>query len=314
MRAATKIIFFDDNGEKFFGEGPGQLLREIEAKGSLRAAAGSMGMAYTKALTILKNAESALGFPLVIRVAGGRSGGGSQLTEAGKAWLERYEAYRSACIQANSELYQQFFPQHEKAFAVDRDQSFGNAGCVIMASGFSKRFGENKLMADFHGKPLIGWILDATEGLFTRRVVVTRHEAVAELCKEREIPVIVHDLPYRSDTVRLGVEAVGDVDRCMFCPGDQPLVSKDTVASLLLRAADQPESIWRTCCDGIPGSPVVFPKWAFPELRTLPEGKGGGAVIKRYPEKIALLQISNPLELRDADTPEDLENLRRCLL
>ena len=31
---------------------------------------------------------------------------------------------------------------------------------------------------------------DATEGLFVRRVVVTRHESVAELCKEREIPKI----------------------------------------------------------------------------------------------------------------------------
>ena len=62
MRAVTKIIFFDDSGEKFFGEGPCRLLTAVEETGSLRAAALSMGMAYSKALKLVKNAEAALGF------------------------------------------------------------------------------------------------------------------------------------------------------------------------------------------------------------------------------------------------------------
>ena len=111
MRAVTKIMIFDDNGEKFFGEGPAQLLHRIEEKGSLRAAAISMEMAYTKALNIIKHAEKALGLPLVIRTTGGKSGGGSQLTPEGKEWLERYEAYRDACLEANRRLYMEFFPQ-----------------------------------------------------------------------------------------------------------------------------------------------------------------------------------------------------------
>lgn len=111
MKAVTKIIFFDQNGEKFFGEGPARLLHGIEEKGSLRAAALSMGMAYTKALTMIKNAENALGFQLVIRTTGGKSGGGSILTKQGKEWLEKYEAYRNACLQANSKLYLEFFPE-----------------------------------------------------------------------------------------------------------------------------------------------------------------------------------------------------------
>ena len=111
MKVVTKIIFFDDQGEKFFGEGPARLLRGIAEKGSLRAAALSMEMAYTKALTIIKNAEKALGFPLLIRSTGGKSGGGSKLTDQGKEWLERYEAYRNACLQANHQLYLEFFPQ-----------------------------------------------------------------------------------------------------------------------------------------------------------------------------------------------------------
>ena len=111
MKAVTKIIFQDDNGEKFFGEGPARLLRGIEEKGSLRAAALSMGMAYTKALSLIKHAETALGVPLVIRTTGGKSGGGSTLTKEGKEWLSKYEAYRDACLQANRTLYLEFFPQ-----------------------------------------------------------------------------------------------------------------------------------------------------------------------------------------------------------
>ena len=111
MKAVTKIIFLDENGEKFFGEGPWQLLCAVEETGSLRQAAMSMGMAYTKALKLIKNAEKALSFSLIDRAAGGKDGGGSRLTPNGKEWLGKYEAYRKACIQANSRLYSEFFPQ-----------------------------------------------------------------------------------------------------------------------------------------------------------------------------------------------------------
>ena len=111
MKAVTRIIFLDDQGEKFFGEGPFRLLCAVEETGSLRAAAMSMNMAYTKALKVLKNAEAALGFPLTARTTGGKDGGGSQLTPEGKEWITRYEAYRNACIQANRQLYLEFFPE-----------------------------------------------------------------------------------------------------------------------------------------------------------------------------------------------------------
>ena len=41
--------------------------------GSLRAAAMSMGMAYTKALAIMRRAEKNLGFPLTARRIGGKA-------------------------------------------------------------------------------------------------------------------------------------------------------------------------------------------------------------------------------------------------
>ena len=111
MRAVTKIIFNTEQGEKFFGDGPAMLLRAVEEKGSLRAAAISMNMAYTKALKLMKNAEEALGFQLTERTTGGKDGGGSSLTPEGKEWLTRYEDYRDACVRANKELYMEYFPE-----------------------------------------------------------------------------------------------------------------------------------------------------------------------------------------------------------
>lgn len=109
MKAITRILFLDDNGNKFFGEGPCRLLRGVEETGSLRSSAAREGMAYTKALKLLHHAEEALGFPLTQRAAGGRDGGGSVLTKEGKEWLRAYEAYRNACVASNRQLYLDFF-------------------------------------------------------------------------------------------------------------------------------------------------------------------------------------------------------------
>lgn len=111
MKSITRITLVDDTGQKFFGEGPARLLHAVEETGSLRSAAASMEMAYTKALKILKNAEKVLGFALTIRVTGGKNGGGSILTPEGKEWLKRYESYRDACMEANLKLYLEFFPE-----------------------------------------------------------------------------------------------------------------------------------------------------------------------------------------------------------
>ena len=189
------------------------------------------------------------------------------------------------------------------------DMVTGSLGCVIMASGLGKRFGSNKLLADFHGEPLICRAFDATEGIFSRRIVVTRHEEVALLCKNRGIEVIFHDLPYRSDTVRLGLDAVGNVEGCLFCPGDQPLLRRETVLSIAQAAVKEKNLIWRAAFGDTPGSPVLFPKWTFPELLHLPEGKGGNYLAKKYPEQVRTVPVRDEHELKDIDTPEDLDRL-----
>jgi molybdenum cofactor cytidylyltransferase len=219
----------------------------------------------------------------------------------------------AAVVRKQALPFLQGLCRRSDVFLVDLDQPFGHISCVIMASGLGKRFGENKLMADFHGQPLILRALAATDGIFEKRVVVTRHADVAELCRRQGVDTILHDLPHRNDTVRLGLEAVGDRDTeiCAFCPGDQPLLRQETLVSLALAAQNEPRDIWRIDFEGTPGAPVLFPRWTFPELVDLPEGKGGGWVARKYPSQVRTVSARDAFELMDVDTPEDLTRLLR---
>lgn len=202
------------------------------------------------------------------------------------------------------------------AWVIDLDRPFGNTGCVIMASGLGKRFGGGKLLAPLGDRSLIDRVLDATETGFSRRVVVTRDAGVEALCLARGVPCLRHDLPLRSDTVRLGLEFLardGSLDACAFFPGDQPLVSAETVQTLLLAAAHIPGAIWRLGYGQQAGAPVFFPASLFGELRTLPAGRGGGAVAAARPELVRVLPALSPAELRDVDTPADLAELEALL-
>ncbi|MDO4187362.1 MAG: LysR family transcriptional regulator [Lachnospiraceae bacterium] len=109
MKALTRLLFVNDRNEKFFGEGPYRLLRGVERSGSLRATALEMGMSYTKALKLITNAEKELGFKFTTRVVGGKSGGGSCLTDEGRAWLDKYEQYRDSCLKETERIYHEYY-------------------------------------------------------------------------------------------------------------------------------------------------------------------------------------------------------------
>ena len=68
--------------------------------------------------------------------------------------------------------------------------------------------------------------------------------------------------------------------------------------------------IWRTSYGGVPGAPVLFPSWAFDELRSLPRGKGGGFVTKTHEECVRTIEVLNEWELFDVDTRDDLQQLQ----
>ena len=184
--------------------------------------------------------------------------------------------------------------------------------CVLMASGLSRRFGSDKLMADFGGEPLIARAVKATEGLFDVRIVVTRSAAAAAWAKTHGLAVLFHAEPDRADAIRLGLALTDTADGVLFCPCDQPLLRRETVAALRDGFAAAPQCIWRPAFDGVPGAPVLFPRWAYPELTALQKG-GGRAVLARHPDSVRTVLAQSAAELSDADTPEALAALARTL-
>lgn len=187
-------------------------------------------------------------------------------------------------------------------------------GCVIMASGMARRFGSNKLLHDFHGEPIMVRILRSMkESAVDYPVVVTRHPEVVEICKNEGIPAILHDLPKRSDTVRLGMEYLLELhpglEGMMFAASDQPCLKAASITALCDAFLESPEHIFRLSCGDTVGNPVLFPRAVFAELLNLPEGKGGGAVVKRHPDLVRLVQVCDERELIDVDTPEILQQL-----
>ena len=187
-------------------------------------------------------------------------------------------------------------------------------GLVIMASGLGKRFGGNKLMADLNNKPIIRWILDATENLFDKRVVITRSNEVKTLCESLNVDCVVHELPNKNDTVRLGISSLmDDVEYCFYIPGDQPLISQKTIVKLINEAKNNSDRIIRASYEDTVGAPVGFPKSQFNELLNLPEGKGGNWLTNKYQELVLSVSVNNEYELWDVDTVDDLERVKNII-
>lgn len=94
---------------KCFGPGVAMLLRRVERLHSLRAAAMDMDMAYSKAWTILREAEQGLGVKLLHSTTGGRNGGGAVLTEEGRAILAAFDAYEQELKGIGERLFPRYF-------------------------------------------------------------------------------------------------------------------------------------------------------------------------------------------------------------
>ncbi|MCI2056111.1 MAG: LysR family transcriptional regulator [Oscillibacter sp.] len=88
----TVRLYTDDN-ERCFGPGIATLLHRVEEHHSLRAAAASMGMAYSKAWRIIRTAEDVFGCKLLASTIGGKNGGGAHLTPQAEKLLSAYDAY-----------------------------------------------------------------------------------------------------------------------------------------------------------------------------------------------------------------------------
>ena len=303
MEPRTFSFLIDGEGRRFFGPGPLALLAGVRTTGSLSASAKAMGMSYTKAMRILHDAERALGFPLTVRSIGGEKGGSSSLTPEGEDFLNRYEAWRQGVAAAANAGFSAAFAGVGGVLRL---------GCVVMANGEATRFGRQKLVEPLRGRAVVSHTLDALVSPRLDVVVSTRWERVRAVCEARHVTSVEPAGALQSQTIRAGVEALGERAGYLFVQGDQPLLSSSSVEALLDEFAAHPACVARLAWQGKAGSPVIFPGNLRKALLGLEGDVGGGELLRRNPDLAAatrLVEARTAAELDDIDTPSDLERV-----
>ena len=101
------VRLFSD--EKCFGPGVAQLLHRVQELHSLRAAAMSMNMAYSKAWRIIKRSEELTGCKLLLSRTGGAHGGGACLTQDAEQILSDFTAFRKEVDTEIEKAFKKYF-------------------------------------------------------------------------------------------------------------------------------------------------------------------------------------------------------------
>lgn len=176
---------------------------------------------------------------------------------------------------------------------------------ILMAAGIGRRFGSNKLLAPFHGRPLweYAWerAVEAKKELGIQVLMVSGYQP---LLQAPEVIPVCNDLPLlgASHTVRLGVkeaEKLG-MQYAVFMVSDQPMLKTSSLKRLI--EAREPGKIVCLSKDGRAGNPVVFHRDFFPELLALTGDRGGKMVMHRHMDAVKWVEADEMSELTDIDT------------
>lgn len=100
----SKVWIEAEDGKVIFGLGRFRILSAIDRCGSINAAAKELKMGYRAIWGKIKATEEGLGQPLLIRNAGGRTGGGSELTPLARTLLREFKKMH-AHILTESDLF-----------------------------------------------------------------------------------------------------------------------------------------------------------------------------------------------------------------
>lgn len=179
---------------------------------------------------------------------------------------------------------------------------------VLLAAGRSRRFNDgDKLAEPFLDKPLAYHVVTALEALpFLARIAVVS-ETVLDFAA---LGYRVVDNPEpeagQSRSLRYGVEAARELgaEAVLVALADMPRVTATHVRRLM-DAANGPATIVASS-DGVqPRPPALFGRALFDNLLALEGDEGARELIMRGRHV-----VTNPAELVDIDTQEDLRALR----
>ena len=185
---------------------------------------------------------------------------------------------------------------------------------VILAAGRSARFGSNKLLADFRGRPILQHVMDLAAAAGLGPVVIVAGQALvapdAPLRWRDEVRVI-NSRPEAglSRSLKLGLAALSakEAHRALVLLGDQPLLSESQLSILMAAPLDEARPIIVPRYLGHQGTPVMLERPAWPLAEELSGDRGMSQLFETRPELVRFADV--PGRNPDVDTPADLAAL-----
>lgn len=187
-------------------------------------------------------------------------------------------------------------------------------GVIILAAGLGRRMGGGKLIASLGGKPVIAHVAEAVRDAGLEAIVVTGHDAegVRTALSGRGLRFI-HAEDYaegQAHSVSTGIRAVpDDWQAAIMALGDMPLIQSDLLRTMAGSARRDAILIPRH--QGRRGNPVLWGRDWFPALSRLTGDAGARQLFAQAGESLTFLDWPDDTILCDADTPEQLEALRK---
>ena len=151
---------------------------------------------------------------------------------------------------------------------------------AILAAGQASRFGSNKLLQRWRGRPLLSYVLDAATRTCPQQVfVVTGADAntIAPVCAEFAVETVFNSdhLDGIGSSIAAAARACeGSADGMLLLLGDQPLVTETHLRELIELWGADPRRICASRYSDTLGPPVLFGGAYFARLVELRNDNG----------------------------------------
>ena len=188
---------------------------------------------------------------------------------------------------------------------------------VVLAAGRAERMGEPKLFLPLGGKPVLQWVLESALASNLDEIICVARDLAPvrrqiKLADERLFWLLNYGADGGESTSLIaGLWATNsESDGCMFLLGDQPLIRKDLINSLIEKFDQSSALIVAPKYKGQARNPVLFRRELFPDLLKLTGDRGGRTLLEKHRKETTLIEWKDEAPFLDIDGAENYERLK----
>ena len=187
---------------------------------------------------------------------------------------------------------------------------------IILASGFSRRMGQNKLLMKINEEIIIEKVIKEVKKSEIEKIyIVTNNEEIKNIAYKFDIKVIENKeaIKGQSEGIKAAVKEIKENDDYMFFCGDQPFIDYITINNLIYESKRNKDKIVVPILGNRRGNPVIFPKNFRTDLLKLEGDIGGRHIIRTHNDKVVFFEVENKLFLKDIDNHEEYNEIIKMI-